>query len=91
MNKQVKRGFTNYLPRGLNFLKKKNLEKIPKNSKNEFFLKISDFFSKSWKTSKICKQNLQVKFASKNCKQKLANKIWIQNQGNNEASMNQNP
>ena len=55
--KQVKPGFTNYLPRGLNFLKKKNLEKIQKKYKKLNIFENFGFFF----------QNLekQVKFASK--------------------------
>ena len=51
INKQVKRGLTNYLPRGLNYLNKKKLEKLRKNSKNyktiKYFQKFQIFFSKS--------------------------------------------
>ena len=70
------------------FSKKEKFEKNEKNhkisKKSNIFKNFWFFFSKSWKlvkfASKICKQKLQAKFASK---------IWIQNQANNEASMNQ--
>ena len=44
--KTKKRGFTNYLPRGLNFLKKEKFEKIQKITKKEIFLKNFGFFFK---------------------------------------------
>ena len=60
----IKRGFTNYLPRGLNFLKQKNYKKTPKNDKKSNIYENFGFFFKILKN----KQNLQVKFASKICK-----------------------
>ena len=58
--------------------KEKKMKKFIKIQRNQVFPKISDFFQNLQKlvtfTSKICKQKLQAKIASRNCKQDLNSK-----------------